>query len=101
MSSWETDNNEEENLKSEMHALGSTCSQLNIGLSLTSVQLETVDSHQTVDIQIQPLQGGSTNTIDDDHIPDIVYLMLKHGVSLTFYHELCQRFKDLPRAHKV
>lgn len=74
------------------------------GLTITSVQLET-ESHRTVDIQIQPqttnCNDDDANYTGDDYIPDIVYLTLKHGVSINFYHELCARFGDLPRAHKV
>ena len=72
------------------------------GLTITSIQLET-ESHMQVDIQMNPQTAQSENNDDspDKYIPDILYLMLKHGVSLNFYQELCARFGDLPRAHKV
>ena len=74
------------------------------GLTIKSIQLET-ESHMPVDVQINLWQSQTVKNDDDDspdeYIPDILYLMLKHGVSLNFYQELCARFKDLPRTHKV
>ena len=76
-------------------------------------------NNEKLDIQIdeQPLQditnNAETNTdntctdtcsntcTDEDQLRYITYLMLRHGVPFTFYHELCSRFKDLPRAYKV
>ena len=75
------------------------------GLTITSIQLET-ESHTQVHIQMNP-QTAQSRTVEnnddspDEYIPDILYLMLKHGVSFNFYQELCARFGDLPRAHKV
>ena len=57
-----------------------------MGLALTSVQLET-ESHEKVEIILQPQTSDATE--NEDHIPDVVYLMLKHGVSSNFYNELC------------
>ena len=72
-----------------------------MGLTIKSVQLET-DSHKQVNIQmIPPTQSENSGDDNDEYIPDILHLMLKHGVSLNFYHELCTRFGDLPRAYKV
>jgi len=88
------------------HALGTICSGLtNTGLSLTSIQLETAESHQKINIDMQPPQcstdSNDNDSNTDDLIPDMAYLMLKYGVSFECYHELCARFKDLPRAYKV
>lgn len=71
------------------------------GLTITSIQFET-ESHMQVDIQMNPQTAQSrTDENNDEYIPDILYLMLKHGVSFNFYQELCARFGDLPRAYKV
>ena len=70
-----------------------------MGLALRTVQLESA-SHRKVEIKLHPQTSDKTE-ISEDHTPDIVYLMLKHGVSFQFYHELCERFGDLPRAYKV
>ena len=82
-------------------ALITTCAELdNIGLSLKSADLETT-SQEKVHIQIAVKEDLENNECHSDQIKDIAYLTLKHGVSNTFYHELCTRFKDLPRAYKV
>lgn len=87
--------------------LSTVCSGMtDIGLTLTSVQLETTESHETVNIPVQPPRCSSDSNDNDDSnndnfIPDMAYLMLKYGVSFEYYHELCARFKDLPRAYKV
>ena len=82
-------------------ALNTTCSELNnIGLSLKSAELETT-SQEKIHLQIATEEDLENNKCHSDQIKDIAYLMLKHGVSNTFYHELCARFKDLPRAYKV
>ena len=85
-------------------ALNSTCSRLNnIGLALKSVELGTT-SRETVHLQIaeeEHLENNDHHSNEGDQIKDITYLMLRHGVSLNFYHELAARFKDLPRAYKV
>ena len=58
-----------------------------------------VNVNDTMEILIHPLQNGannidSSNTNEDDLIMrDITYLMLKHSVPSSFYHELCIRFK--------
>ena len=51
-----------------------------------------------VDMQINPGQSQIVENNDDnpdEYIPNILYLMVKCGVSLNFYQELCARFKDL------
>jgi len=70
-----------------------------MGLALRTVQLESV-SHTKVEIKLHP-QTPDRVEISEDYKPDIVYLMLKHGVSFNIYHELCERFENLPRAYKV
>ena len=85
-------------------ALTTACAGLsNIGLSLTSVQLKT-NSNEKLHLHIEPLQditNTDTSKTDKEQIQQIMYLMLKHGVSFNFYHELCSIFKDLSRAYKV
>lgn len=86
-------------------ALNTTCAGLsNIGLSLTSIQLEVINENHTIDIPVNNLHNSVDNNDSNEaegQVRDITYLMLKHGVSFAFYHELCARFKDLPRSYKV
>ena len=84
-------------------ALYKTCSGLNnIGLSLKAVELETT-SREKVHLQIatEDLENNDCHSNEGDQIKDIAYMMLRHGVSSNFYHELAARFKELPRAYKV
>lgn len=78
-----------------------------IGLSLTSVQLQIVNTNEKLDVPVHSLQDSINNTDhtsrtdEDEQIRNIMYLMLKHGVPFNFYYELHSRFKDLQRAYKV
>ena len=79
-------------------ALNTTCAELNniqFGLSIKSADLETT-SQQKVHLQLAAEEDLENNDGHSDQIKEIAYLMLRHGVSFNFYHELCARFKDLP-----
>ena len=42
-----------------------------------------------------------TTSEQHEHIAAIPYYLLKHGVSVEFYHEISMIFKDLPRSYRV
>ena len=82
------------------------CDELqSCGLQLTQVRLQTLQTQQLVKLQIHPdhLPNQASCAIDGDNkIPHIANLLLKHGVSIKFYHELAAFFKpQLPRSYKV
>ena len=52
-------------------ALGTICSGItDIGLSLTFIQLETTESHETVSIVVQPPQCSTDSNDNDDSNTD-------------------------------
>ena len=46
-------------------------------------------------------KSAPENEISESATAAINYLMLKHGVTIAFYHALTKRFKKLPQTYKV
>ena len=87
-----------EQIRKALHALSSNLS--NIGLKLTTAHFETTGSHEKIDFMInEPIADGDCP--NQSITASLNYLMLKHGVPISFYHELSKRFKKLPRTHEV
>ena len=87
-----------EQIRKALQTLSSNLSS--IDLKLTTAHFETIGSHEKFDVFV------NDSTPDDDCVnqsitASINYLMLKHGVPISFYHELSKRFKKLPRTHEV
>jgi len=66
-----------------------------IGLYVKSVELSTEKQYDPI---ISVDQQATSE--QHDHIAAIKYYLLKHGVSMEFYHEMSMIFKDL-RSYKV
>ena len=91
-----------EQIRKALQTLSSTVN--NIGLKLTSAHFETTGSGSHEKFEI--LLSSPTTDLDGDSdngsiTATINYLMLKHGVPISFYHELSKQFKKLPRTHEV
>ena len=89
---------QKEQIRKALQTLSSNLSS--IGLKLTTAHFETVGSHENFDVFV------NDSTPDDDCVnqsitASINYLMLKHRVPISFYHELSKWFKKLPRTHEV
>jgi len=85
-------------ITSILHALSSHLSR--IGLKITTAQFETTTSNEHFDIVVNE-PTPENDCISESVTASINYLMLKHAVPITFYHELTKRFKKLPRTYKV
>ena len=65
------------------------------------MQLQT-SCGNTVNLQLMPDDMKLCETKKDDGvIPNVAYLLLKHGASIEFYHELTMVFDNLPKSYKV
>ena len=53
-----------------------------------------------VHIQVEINLSEVTNN-SEEAIKQVQYLLMKHGVSTEFYHELSMIFPELPRSYKV
>ena len=77
----------------------------NIGLKLTSAYFEATGNGSQQE-KFDILISSPTTEIDGDSdnesiMASINYLMLKHGVAISFYHELSWHFKKLLCTHEV
>jgi len=72
-----------------------------IGLQMTKAKFESTTSHDhNFEIMVnEPAPEIECN--NESAVAAINYLMLKHGVPISFYHALTKRFKKLPRTYKV
>jgi len=66
-------------------------------LFIKSVELTSEEPTDAFNLQVDQ-ENSSEN---EEHIEALTYLLLKHGVSMEFYHKISMRFKDLPRSYKV
>ena len=73
-----------------------------------SVTLKAEDNHK-INLEymhVSPEEKENRSTVDVDGIFDkrtesILYLLMKYGVSMEFYHELSMMFKNMPRSYQV
>ena len=75
-----------------------------IGLTVDSIKLKSLITAEIINLQISsPDESSQSPQLQhtNDHIPEICYLLTKYNVSISFYHELTQCIKQLPRSHKV
>jgi len=70
-----------------------------IGLFIESVNLTTEEPLDPIKVKVDYDDGHKEH--EEHMIEHLTYLLLKHGVSMEFYHEVAMRFKDLPRSYKV
>lgn len=61
------------------------------------VELTTEEPTDAIKLHVDNEKGHQ----QDQHIDTLTYLLIKHGVSMEFYHEISMQFKDLPRSYKV
>ena len=63
---------------------------------MESVHLTTEEPASSVKVKVD------CDDVSEEHekqmIEHLTYLLLKHGVSMKFYHEVSMRLKDLPRS---
>jgi len=67
-----------------------------IGLYVKSLELSTEEQYNPVVVVDE-----ENIDVDQNHIATLTYYLLKHGVSMEFYHEISMLFKDLPRSYKA
>ena len=78
---------QKEQIRNALHILSSNLS--NIGLKLTTA----TGSHEKIDVMINdPTTDG--DCVNQSITASLNYLMLKHGVPISFYHELSKQFKN-------
>ena len=74
---------------------------------MESVQINDINTDNlSFSISILPDTGsdpavGHGEQNEGQHIPQICYLLLKHGASAKFYHELSMEFSELPQSYLV
>ena len=72
-----------------------------------SVTLKTEDNHKINLEYVSPEEKENRSTVYVDGIFDkttesVLYLLMKYGVSMEFYHELSMIFKqNIPRSYQV
>ena len=95
-------------LKTSITNCLNSCKAAN-GLKTVSVTLKTKDDHK---INLECMNGSSEDKENQSSITDvegvcyqspksILYLLMKYGVSMEFYHELSMMFKSMPRTYQV
>jgi len=66
-----------------------------IGLYVKSLKLSTEEQDPVIVVDEENID------MEHHHIATLTYYILRHGVSMEFYHEMSMLFKDLPRSYKV
>ena len=73
-----------------------------IGLKMTKAQFESKTSYnEHFNIVVNEPAHENEEYNSESEVAAINYLMLKHGVPISFYHALTKRFKKLPHTYKV
>ena len=66
---------------------------------IESVQLITEEPPEPIKVKVD--HDDNAEAHHRQMVEHLTYLLLKHGVSMEFYHEVAMSFKDLPRSYKV
>ena len=75
-----------------------------IGIKPASLLLMTEDQSQKINLEYLSIDHeDKENQIQANYknTESVLYILMKHGVSLKFYHELSMIFKDMPRINQV
>lgn len=77
-----------------------------IGLAVDSVQIRDMNTDNSFSMGILPasdtgLHSAMDEQNEEQHIPQICYLLLKYGVSMQFYHEFSMECDGAPRSYLV
>lgn len=73
------------------------------GLNLVSVMLKTENNQKmNLEYSSEEKENLDVDRVFDRNTESVLYLLMKHGVSIEFYHELSMLFKEeLPRTYQV
>lgn len=84
------------------HVNSQLCQLNKIGLQLVSLKLKS--NSQEVFIHLNEKNISPRTEIKEDrkkYAPDMLYLLLRYGISQESYHEMAMRCPDLPRLYQV
>ena len=82
----------------------SSISMYTISTDLESTEHEDPPNITSITGHEDPLNSAGSSTMSDDNLTEgILYLLMKHNVSIQFYHDLSRLsdHSDLPRSYKV